>query len=76
MTFNRSNLTESEIHIIEWQYKLSDGFYYHLTNTMSLADEHNLDRMAIGFPDLANAMWNFHNTPNWWNDLKQRAEIN
>ena len=44
-------ITEQEKLVIQWQFRLCGSFYTALWNAIKQADEENLDRLALGFPD-------------------------
>ena len=43
--------TEGEKFIVEWQFRLLGDFKTALIDAIKLADEGNLDRLELGFPD-------------------------
>lgn len=70
-----SYLTEGERFIFNWQYRLEDenSFKGLLAKLLSKADSNNLRKISQGFPDEANAMYNFHNTDGWWAKVEDKG---
>ena len=46
-----SGWTNAEKAVIKWQFKLNGDFRTALWEAIKRADEGNLDRLALGFPD-------------------------
>ena len=61
-------LTKGEQFVYDWQYgKLgSTSFKGYLSKAMAVADNSNLDKLRLAFPDEARAMNLFHSQWGWW----------
>ena len=69
-------LTKGEKFIYDWQYDLLGSFNKSLAEAISRADGYNFSKLRLGFPNETDAMWNFQNTENWWEDLEDKVEQN
>lgn len=67
--------TPGEKFIIEWQYGMLGGFKSALMDAISRADEGNLAKLAIGFPDEVFGFRKFSRDENWWPDLQKKADL-
>jgi hypothetical protein len=47
---------------LEWQFRVTGGFYSHLFEAISRADEENLAKFALGFPQEVEAYKTFTRT--------------
>lgn len=47
---------------LEWQFHITEGFYSHLFEAISRADEENLAKFALGFPQEVEAYKTFTRT--------------
>ena len=52
--------------LVEWQYGLAGDFQKHLFETISLADSHNLNKLALGFPDEVGAYRSYTGEEGYW----------
>jgi len=68
-----ANLTEVERRVIEWQFRLCGDFRSALWNAIKYADDGNLERLRIGFPDEVEGFLCYQRVPGWWRDVCQRA---
>lgn len=61
-------LTKGEQFIYDWQYDRlgSASFMGYLAKALAVADNSNLDRLRLAFPDEARAMNLFHSQVGWW----------
>ena len=53
----------------ENQKNMSGSFYSALFSAMRLADKHNLEKIAQGFPEEAEALRNYRKVPGYWDQL-------
>ncbi len=67
------NLTSGERFIFDWQYRMAGGFNTALVEAISRADEDNLDRLSLGFPEEVEAYKNFSRVSGWWDNLRKKA---
>ena len=67
-------LTKGEKFVYEWQFDLLGSFNKSLAETIAKADIRNTIKLRLGFPDEVQAMQNFQNTKNWWEDLINKVE--
>ena len=43
--------TEAEKFVVKWQFRLLGDFHTALIRAITLADDRNLEQLALGFPD-------------------------
>jgi hypothetical protein len=63
-------INDGERRLIEWQFRCASDFYGRLMAAISYADSDNLDRIAKGFPEEAQAYRDFAHT----GDLGRKVE--
>lgn len=68
-------LDPGEKFIVKWQYGLAESFQQLLIQTIQMADDNNLKRLAMGFPLEVEAYGHYARTFGWWDDVKRRANI-
>jgi len=73
--YNNYGLTLGEIKLIEFQNGMSGSFYNALFIAISKADNENLNKLKLSFPEEVEAYINYINTPGYWEDLKQKYEF-
>lgn len=73
MNFNK--LTKGERFVVEWYYEMAGSFHMTLAKCFALADTKNRSKLMLAFPEEGEAMYNFHNTPNWWVEVKEKAGV-
>lgn len=56
---------------IRWQYVRGNGFYDDLLLAAAHADSENLAKIALGFPALASAVFNWKNVEGWAQDVER-----
>ncbi len=66
---NLDDLTEGEEFIVKWQCRLLGGFKTALIHTIMLADESNLEKLRLGFPNEVGAFLNYSRVEGWWPNL-------
>ena len=71
-----NRLTKGEQFIHDWQYgRLGDtSFKGYLAKAMSVADNSNLAKLRLAFPDEARAMNLFHSQWGWWSDVQDKFD--
>ena len=64
-------MNKDEERLVRWQfgYMENDSFYYSLIKAMYRADTKNFSRLAMGFPDLANAVAMYKSVEGYWDKL-------
>ena len=67
--------TLSERFIIEWQYNMLGGFKSALIDAISRADNDNLAKLSVGFPNEVEGFRKFSRDKNWWPDLQKRMDL-
>jgi len=65
-------ITKGEQFIYDWQYKRLGGFYNHLVEAISVADNYHLNLLHMGFPDEVQAYKDFTCTRGWWPEVEER----
>lgn len=59
-------LNEGEIHLCEWKHDMSGHFFTKLFDCMSSADQGNLFRLGLAFPDEVRAFMRFKTEEGYW----------
>jgi hypothetical protein len=61
-------LTKGEQFIYDWQYGVHGvtSFKGYLSKAIAVADNTNLDKLRLAFPEYADAMNSFHTVKDWW----------
>jgi len=72
---DESKLTEGEQFVIYWQFGKLGHFRRALAEAFVRADEENTAKLALGFPEIAEAMSNFAHVSGWWRALLDKAGI-
>ena len=67
------NFTPGELFIIRWQYGELGDFLSALIEAMIRADDDNLRKLALGFPEEVEALCQYRHEDGWWDKLEQRA---
>lgn len=67
-------LEENESFIFKWQYRMLGDFYTSLINSIMLADETNLKRLAKGFPVEVDGYILYTETEGWWREVITKAK--
>ena len=68
-------LTEGERFIVEWQYRMQGGFDESLARTLGIADGRNFAKLRKGFPEKAQAFWDYQNTKGWWEKVREKVGL-
>ena len=63
-----TTLTKGEQFIYDWQYGIhgSTSFKGYLSKALAIADNTNLDKLRLAFPEEARAMHLFRTQAGWW----------
>lgn len=72
---NLTNLTVSELFIVEWQYGMLGDFKKGLIETICRADGMNLIRLSMGFPDEVEGYKNYSRVDGWWRELQKKIGV-
>jgi len=72
---NLDNLTESERFIVEWQYRMLGHFKTTLIEAIKFADDDNLAKLHLGFPDEVDGYINYSRSMEWWQTVQRKAGI-
>ena len=72
---NLDKLDNSEKFIFMWQYRLLGHFKTALIEVICRADDNNLEKLSLGFPDEVRGYINYNQTPGWWEEVQKKAEI-
>lgn len=72
---NLDNLSPQERFIVEWQYGIMGDFKESLIKTISRADEMNLHKLSLGFPDEVEGYKNFKRVDGWWQNVQRKAGL-
>ncbi len=72
MTLN--NLNSQERFVYEWQYSLAGDFNTALAEVFTKADIKNFHRLSKAFPDEGTGMYNYLNTPRWWENVQKKVQ--
>ena len=67
------DLDEYQKAAIDWQYRIYGDFFTSLFGAIKLADETNLDRIALGFPVEVGAYRRFSREEGWWEEAERVA---
>ncbi len=71
---NLDKLNKSEKFIFDWQYRLLGHFKTALIEAICRADDDNLEKLSLGFPDEVKGYINYAQTPGWWKEVQLKAE--
>jgi len=69
-------LTKGEQFVYDWQYKRhgDTSFKGYLSKAMAKADDGNLARLKLAFPDEAESMDMFHHKKGWWDGVQDKMD--
>ena len=56
MAVGRNEVTPLETILLKWQYRLYGDFYTNLWEALVRADDNNIAKLALGFPDEVHAL--------------------
>ncbi len=65
-------LTKGEAFIVMWQYQLLGDFKTALIHAIMVADESNLEKLRLGFPDEVESYLDYSRVDGWWRDLQSK----
>lgn len=68
-------LNDGERHLFDWQFQYSGDFFRLLFEAISKADEHNLNRLALGFPQEVEAFCKYARVPGWWKEFLEELGV-
>lgn len=68
-----SDLSKVENIAYMWQYKMLGGFFTLIMEACATADETNLDKIALGFPEHVEAYRKYSNESGWWQSVQRKA---
>lgn len=72
---NLDKLNKSEEFIFMWQYRLLGHFRTALIEAICRADDDNLARLRLGFPDEVEGYINYSRVAGWWTEVQRKAGI-
>lgn len=67
-----NSLNEGERSLVNWQYNMMGGFESALWDAIKRADEGNLARLALGFPEHVEAYINYASVNGWWTSFQRQ----
>lgn len=67
------NLTEEEMFIVRWQYRMLGSFETALIECIKMADDKNLLNLSCGFPIEVLGYMKYTQEKGWWNEVKKKA---
>ena len=65
-------LSHGERFIVDWQYHMAGGFKQALVEAMCRADDTNLAKLALAFPEETEAFILYSRKDGWWPDLQNK----
>lgn len=75
MRVNSDAITPAEFRLVKWQFRYAGFFENLMYNLMAAADDNNLAKLALAFPDDAEAYRRYAQESGYWTDVKKRAGI-
>lgn len=72
---NLELLTPSERFIFDWQYRLAGDFKKALAEAIARADDGNLARLRLGFPDEVEGYLRFSRESGWWQGVENKMGL-
>ena len=63
-------LTSEEDWIAKWQYGYLGHFHLALFKAICVADEGNLDKLSLGFPDEVSGYKKYIRQEGWWKEVQ------
>lgn len=72
---SETTFTPGEEFILHWQYGMLGGFRSRLVEAIAKADDGNLARLRLGFPDEVDAFLSYSRVSGWWGQLQERAKV-
>lgn len=69
---NKLKLTEAEILFLNYQLDMTGGFYTKLISAILSADQQNMAKIKLAYPDLVKVVHKYRNDATYANDLTRR----
>ena len=66
-------LTESEEFIFKWQYRALGQFKTALIEAIMLADDDNIAKLYLGFPNEIDGYISYTQIPGWWKEVLRKV---
>lgn len=70
---NLDKLDESEKFIFCWQYRMLGGFKEALLRAIMIADDTNLEKLRVGFPEEVEGFINYSQKIGWWTKVELKV---
>ncbi len=68
-------LTKGEAFVLKWQTRRLSGFGEILAKVIEAADETNLERLSMAFPEEVEAVKKFWTQTGWWRALQEKVGL-
>ena len=65
-------LSEEEQAVVKWQFGLYAHFYTALFDAIKRADDNNLFRLELGFPNEVGGFLKFNRQEGWWQGVEEK----
>ena len=72
--FEEYKLTDEERLIYKWQYNLFGDFYKNLMKAVCVADQSNLNCLALGYPELISGYQKYAHEHGWFERVVQKHD--
>ena len=72
---NYNSLDAIEKELIDWQYRLCGDFRRALWESICRADDNNLERLRLGFPDMVEGYIRYTQERGYWSKVQEKAGI-
>lgn len=69
-----NEMNPEELAIYQWQYGLMGHFRKALMEAICRADDGNLKRLKLGFPNEVNGYIKFAQESGWWQNVQKKAK--
>lgn len=70
----RNVMNAEEKAIFDWQYRQMGSFRKNLMEAICRADEDNLERLELGFPNEVRGYLKYGSVAGWWDEVKRKAK--
>ena len=67
------DFTAEEWEMFEWQYHLMGDFRRAVMEAITRADDGNLLKLALGFPDMVYGYTSYSREEGWWQKVQEKA---
>lgn len=67
------HLTEEELAVLNWQYKLHGEFQHALFTAITLAVDDNLEKLRTVYPNEVNGFEKWKCKEDWWGKVQDKA---